>query len=107
MNNEYEKFHQDNPNIISGLLDSLEALLDKFDKGIVPGEPLKSDALYMLDVYRDAIEVFNKIEAPAFQRIKTTKCDFDEDKAYKELAILKECILLLLRLSREKMIKQE
>lgn len=107
MNNEYEKFHQDNPKIISGLLDSLEALLDKFDKGIVPGEPLKSDALYMLDVYRDAIEVFNKIEVPAFQRIKTTKCDFDEDKAYKELATLKECISLLMRLSREKMIEVE
>ena len=107
MNNEYEKFHRDNPDIISNLLDSLEALLDKFEKGIVPGEPLKSDALYMLDVYRDAIEVFNKIETPAFQRNKTTKCDFDEDKAYQELAGLKECISLLLRMSREKMIEVE
>ena len=107
MNKEYEKFHRDNPDIISNLLDSLEALLDKFEKGIVPGEPLKSDALYMLDVYRDAIEVFNKIETPTFQRNKATKCDFDEDKAYQELAGLKECISLLLRMSREKMIEVE
>lgn len=107
MNKEYEKFHRDNPDIIPNLLDSLEALLDKFEKGIVPGEPLKSNALYMLDVYRDAIEVFNKIETPAFQRNKTTKCDFDEDKAYQELAGLKECISLLLRMSREKMIEVE
>lgn len=107
MNNEYEKFHRENPSLISDLLDSLEALLNKFEKGIVPGEPLKSDALYMLDVYRDAIEVFNKMEAPAFQRIKSTKSDFDEDKAYKELVTLKESISLLLRLSREKMIEVE
>lgn len=107
MNNEYEKFHRENSDIILNLLDSLEALLDKFEKGIVPGEPLKSDALYMLDVYRDAIEGFNKIEAPAFQRIKTAKSDFNENNAYQELAGLKDCISLLMRLSREKLIEVE
>ena len=95
MNKEYEKFHRENANIISDLLASLDALLDKFNQGIVPGEPLKSDALYMLDVYKDALEQFNKIEKPAFHRVRTTKTNFDEDDVYKELSGLKECITLL------------
>ena len=107
MNKEYEKFHRENSDIISDLLASLEALLDKFEKGIVPGEPLKSDALYMLDVYRGSLEAFNKIDAPTFQRNRTTKSEFDEDKVYQELSGLKDCISLLLRLSREKMIEKD
>lgn len=105
MNKEYEKFHRENANIISDLLASLDALLDKFNQGVVPGEPLKSDALYMLDVYKDAIEQFNKIETPAFRRVKTTKNNFEEEDVYKELTGLKDCISLLLRLSREKLIE--
>lgn len=105
MNKEYEKFHRENANIISDLLASLDALLEKFNQGIIPGEPLKSDALYMLDVYKDAIEQFNKIEKPAFHRVRTTEINFDEDDVYRELSGLKESITLLLRLSREKLIE--
>lgn len=104
MSKEYEKFHRDNKDIVVGLLEVLEVLLVKFDQGIVPGEPEKSDALYMLDVYKDAIELFNKVEAPAFQRIKNQKSTFDEDSSYKELSGLKASISLLMRLGREKLI---
>lgn len=105
MNKAYEKFHQENSNIILQLLERLDALLNKFEKGIVPGEPLKSDALYMLDVYKDAIEAFNKMEITAYQRIRTAQSKFEEDKVYQELSSLKDGVQLLLRLSREKMIE--
>lgn len=39
MNKEYEKFHRDNASIIENLLESLNVLIDKFEKEIVPGEP--------------------------------------------------------------------
>lgn len=104
MNKEYEIFHRENEEIVENLLESLEILGDKFEHGIVPGEPEKSDALYLLDVYKDAIELFNKTETPVFQRIKTDNTLFDEDATYKELSGQNNCISLLLRLSREKII---
>ena len=104
MNKEYEKFHRENEEIVENLLESLEILGDKFEHGIVPGEPEKSDALYLLDVYKDAIELLNKTETPVFQRIKTDNTLFDEDATYKELSGQNNCISLLLRLSREKII---
>lgn len=104
MNREYEKFHRDNKDIIDNLLESLEVLLGKFSQGIVPGEPEKSDALYMLDVYKDAFELINKVETPAFRRIRTEKSSFDEETTYKEFAGLKDSISLLMKLGREKII---
>ncbi len=104
MNKEYEKFRRNNESIIENLLDSLNILIDKFEHEIVPGEPEKSDVLHMLDVYKDAIEIFNKAEAPAFKRIQPKSEPFDEEAFYHELSGMKDNISLLLRLSREKLI---
>lgn len=107
MNKEYEKFRRDNEGIIENLLESLNVLIEKFENGIVPGGPDKSDALYMLDVYKDAIEIFNKAEAPAFKRIQTKSGPFDDEDVYHELSGMKDNISLLLKLSREKLIEKE
>lgn len=107
MSKEYEKFRRENEGILEGLLDSLNVLLDKFNQGIIPGEPEKSDAMYMLDVYGNAIKMFYYSEPPAFQRILTEKVVFDEEASYKELSKVKEGVSLLLRLNREKLIDKD
>jgi hypothetical protein len=104
MNKEFENFHRDHEDILSGLLENLDALLNKFHRGIVPGEPEKSDALYMLDEYKEALEIFYRDETPAFRRIKTEDPSFDEESIYKELSGEREKISLLMRLGREKII---
>ncbi len=107
MNNEYEKFCRENKEIIDNLLTSLEILYNKFESGIIPGEPEKSDALYMLDVYKGAIESFYKTENPAFRKIASEKKAFDEKLTIKEISGLQESISLLARLSMEKVISKE
>lgn len=107
MNKEYEKFHRDNASIIENLLESLSVLIDKFENEIVPGEPEKSDALHMLDVYKDAIEIFGKVEAPAFKRIQSESGSFDEETFYHELTDMKDTFSLLLKLCREKLLEKE
>lgn len=107
MNNEYEKFCRENKEIIDNLLTSLEILYNKFETGIIPGEPEKSDALYMLDVYKGAIESFYKTENPAFRKIASEKKAFDEKLTIKEISGLQESISLLARLSMEKVISKE
>lgn len=104
MNKEFEKFHCDNRGIISDLLESLDVLLSKFNQGIVPGEPEKSDALYVLSVYKDALEHFEGDENPVFQRIKSEVASFDAESVYEELLGERERISLLMKLGREKII---
>lgn len=104
MSKEYEKFYQDYEDMLNDLLESLSVLANKFEEGIVPGEPEKSDALYMIDVYKDAINLFSKVEKSYFRRIKSLKALLDEEKMYHELQGFKESISLMFRLGREKMI---
>lgn len=107
MNKEYERFCRDNEGIAEDLLASLQALIAKFERGIIPGEPEKSDALYMLDVYKDALELFNKVEAPVFKRVMAENTSFDEETIYKELSSIKGSVSLLVRIGREKLIAKD
>lgn len=107
MSKEYEKFHQNHEDILNNLLESLIVLTNKFDEGIVPGEPEKSDALYMLDVYKDAIDFFSKEEKTYFKRVKQSQTSFNDERAYLELQGLRDSISLIIRLGNEKMIKVE
>lgn len=107
MNKEYENFCRENEGIADDLLLSLQALIDKFEQGIIPGEPEKSNALYMLDVYRDALELFYTVDAPIFKRVMAEKTSFDEEAIYKELSSIKESVPLLVRLGREKLIGKD
>lgn len=105
MNNQAEKFHQKNGKMIQQLVESLDAILEKFNEGIIPGEPEKSIAMYMLDTYLDCLIKFKAAKPSAFTKIseKETKT-FDENLSIGELLSTRESIYLLLRLGREKMI---
>ena len=107
MNKEYENFCRKNRRIVDDLLLSLQALLNKFEQGIIPGEPEKSEALYMLNVYKDALELFYKVDVPIFKRVMAEKTSFDEETIYKELSSIKESVPLLVRLGREKLIEKD
>lgn len=61
----------------------------------------------MLDVYKDALELFNKVEPPVFKRVMAEKTLFDEETIYKELSSIKESVSLLVRMGREKLIEKE
>lgn len=108
MNNQAEKFHQENGKMIQQLVESLDAILEKFNEGIIPGEPEKSDAMYMLDTYLDCLMKFKEAKPPAFTRIseKETK-SYDENASIGELSSIRESIYILLRLGREKMISTD
>ncbi len=105
MNNQAEKFHQENGNMIQQLVESLDAILDKFSEGIIPGEPEKSDAMYMLDAYLDCLIKFKETKPPAFTKVsdKISKL-YDESTAVNELMLIRESVDLLLKLGREKML---
>ena len=108
MNNQAEKFHQENGKMIKQLVESLEAILNKFDEGIIPGEPEKSDAIYMLDTYLDFLIKFKEAKPPAFKKVSDKKAQpFDEKASISELSSLRESIYILLKLGREKMILTE
>jgi len=107
MSKEYEKFHQNHEDLLAKLLENLNVFAVKFNKGIIPGELEKSDILYLLDMYKEAIDSFGKAEKSYFKRIKSQQSAFDEEKTYHELQSSKECISLLIRLGREKMISTE
>lgn len=107
MNKEYKEFCRENECIIEALRIRLEALLVKFEKGIIPGEPEKSEALYMLEVYKDAVELFYRTEVPVFKRIPAEKKPFDEDNIYKELSAIKGGISILAKIGREKLIAKD
>lgn len=108
MNNQAEKFHQENGKMIKQLVESLEAILNKFDEGIIPGEPEKSDAIYMLDTYLDFLIKFKETKPPAFKKVSDQKAQhFDEKASISELSSLRESIYILLKLGREKMILTE
>ena len=105
MNNQAEKFHQDNGKMIQQLVESLDAILEKFNEGIIPGEPEKSDAMYMLDTYLDCLIKFKEAKPPAFKKVsdKETK-PYDENVSLRELSAIRDSIYLLLKLGREKML---
>lgn len=107
MNKEYKEFCRENEGITEELLASLKGLLAKFEKRIVPGEPEKSDALYRLDVYKDAVELFYRTELPVFKRIPAEVKAFDEGNIYKELSAIKGSISILVKLVREKLIAKD
>ena len=105
MNNQAEKFYQDNSKMIRQLTESLSAILNKFDQGIIPGEPEKSDALYMLDVYLETLIKFKETKQEAFIKVSPEITHtYDEKIAVKELTNSKVSIYLLLKLAREKMV---
>ena len=107
MNNQTIKFHLENSSIINQLVESLDAIIKKFDEGIIPGEPEKSDAIYMLNTYLNLLNRFDEVIAPAFVKISNKEADtqkFDENVAQKELMALRDSIRILLRLGREKLI---
>ena len=105
MNNQAEKFHQENGNMIQQLVESLDAILVKFNEGVIPGEPEKSDAMYMLEVYLDCLKKFKEAKPPAFIKVSDSlSIPFDEKKVASELMPIKESIDILLKLGREKML---
>jgi len=105
MNHSAVKFHQENGDMIQQLVESLDAILKKFNEGIIPGEPEKSDAMYMLDTYLDCLINFKKEKPPAFIKVsdKLSK-PYDESIAVSELMPKRESIDLLLKFGREKML---
>lgn len=104
MSKMYDKFHRDNKDIIDKLEGSLGVLLDKFNKGIIPGGPDKLNALDLIDAYRTAMELYCKTEDLSFERVKHGESGFDEEVSVKELNGLKAGVVLLTRLAREKLI---
>lgn len=108
MNNKAEKFHYENKKMILQLIESLDAILEKFASGITPGGPEKSGALYMLDVYLKFLKKYEDGKLPVFRRFREfKKIEFDEKTSAKELSNLKESIFILIKLGREKIIPSE
>jgi hypothetical protein len=105
MNKENEEFQNDNNYIITNLIRSLDILLDKFEQEIVPGNPEKSNALYMLGVYEDAMAPLYRNDEPAFKRITAETSLIDEKMIYSELLGIKDSLSLLVRLVRENIIE--
>jgi len=104
MSNQAEKFYQDNSKMIQQLTESLSAILSKFDQGIIPGEPEKSDAMYMLDTYLETLIKFKETKQEAYKKVSPEVARaFDEKIAVKELTNSKVSIYILLKLAREKM----
>lgn len=105
MNKKTEKFHQENKEMVQKLIECLDVILNKFNLGIIPGEPEKSDALYMLNTYMDFLVKFREEKLPVFKKNKESKeTAFDEEVIVNELIGLKSSISLLVKLCREKMV---
>ncbi len=105
-NNQAAKFHQENAEMIQQLIESLDAILERFNEGIIPGEPEKSDAMYMLDTYLDCLMKFKESKSTPFKRIVEIDPEpFNESKSINELLPIRESLILLIRLGREKMIQ--
>lgn len=96
-----------NKDINGRLISSLDALLGKFNQGIVPGDPEKSNALHMLEAYKEALKNFHKTQKLSFRRVEKQTEAFDENSFYEELSGYKAGILLLLKLGMEKLISKE
>ncbi len=105
MNNQEEKFHQENWEMVQQLIDSLDSLIHIYKNGMIPGDPEKSDALYMLKMYFDAFIEFKKTKNKPFRRINGEDSgEYDESISFRELSGTKEGLGLLLKIGHEKMI---
>ncbi|WP_026653307.1 hypothetical protein [Butyrivibrio proteoclasticus] len=105
MNNQAEIFRQENDEMIMQLIESLDAIIKKFDEGVIPGDPEKADALYMLNKYLDSLIGFKARKMQAFSKVKdNSERKFDEEEIISELLEKKEYLKQLVRIGWEKMI---
>ncbi len=107
MNNEAERFFQSNGETINQVIESLDALISKIDMGIIPGEPQKSNALFTLSLYLSTLMNYRVSNRPPFEKTIDNKQEFDENSALMELAKNIQCVSLLMRLGREKLIRTD
>ena len=108
MNNQAEKFREENGEMISQLIESLDAIIKKFDEGVIPGDPEKADALYMLNKYLDSLIGFKARKVQAFNKVRdNSERQFDEEETITELLEKKEYLKQLVRIGWEKMIPAE
>ncbi len=105
MNNQAEKFHQENDKMLKQLEESLESVINKFNRGIIPGEPDKSDLIYMLDTYLDLLIKFKETKTAAFTRLyEKDNSTYDETSSINELSRTKEGIEIIIKIGYEKML---
>jgi DNA-binding PadR family transcriptional regulator len=105
MNNENERFFLKNGEVIRQLTECLDVIVEKFESGKIPGDPEKSNAIYAVNQYLEAITDFKTKKQSILNRLNVrTSEPFEEKKAFIELAQKKHIIKALMRIGREKMI---
>ncbi len=108
MNEKEALFYQENEKMISDLISSLCIINEKFNEGIIPGNPEKENTIKLLENYRKALLEYKRGEISI--KNKTVKKENienkgnDENKVIEILTNNKEVIDLLIAFVLEKMI---
>ena len=106
MNNENERFYLENGEVVKLLNECLDAIVEKFECGRIPGDPEKSNAVYAISQYLEAITDFKTKKQTILRKISEKKVEpFEEKKALADLVQKKYAIKTLMRIGREKMIE--